>query len=134
LIIARFVTIGKEPQQNISDKGSEFCCRFIHVREDILLTENTNMYTGTSISDKDTTLSKNIDIKGAIALSFVIVSFLITLQLMGKSTTFSNLIQIIIFSVTSIVSLILFVRIEQKATFPLIDFKLLKNTTYSLQI
>ena len=128
LIIARFVTVGKE-QQYISNKGSEFCCRFTHVRRDILLTENTNMYTVTSINNKDKTLSKNIDIKGAIALSFVIVSFLITLQLMEKSTTFSNLIQIIIFSVTSVVSLILFVRIEQKTRFPLIDFKLLKHTT-----
>jgi MFS family permease len=127
-IIARFVTIGKE-QQNISNKGSEFCCRFTHVRRDILLTENTNMYTVASINDKDTTLSKSIDIKGAIALSLVIVSFLITLQLMEKSTTFRNLIQIIIFSVTSIVCLILFVRIEQKTSFPLIDFKLLKHTT-----
>ena len=125
LIIARFVTVGKE-QQYISNKGSEFCCRFTHVRRDILLTENTNMYTVTSINNKDKTLSKNIDIKGAIALSFVIVSFLITLQLMEKST---NLIQIIIFSVTSVVSLILFVRIEQKTSFPLIDFKLLKHKT-----
>ena len=125
LIIARFVTVGKE-QQYISNKGSEFCYRFTHVRRDILLTENTNMYTVTSINNKDKTLSKNIDIKGAIALSFVIVSFLITLQLMEKST---NLIQIIIFSVTSVVSLILFVRIEQKTSFPLIDFKLLKHTT-----
>ena len=114
---------------NISNKGSEFCCRFTHVRRDILLTENTNMYTVTSINNKDKTLSKNIDIKGAIALSFVIVSFLIALQLMEKSTTFSNLIQIIIFSVTSVVSLILFVRIEQKTSFPLIDFKLLKHRT-----
>jgi MFS family permease len=127
-IIARFVTIGKE-QQNISNKGSEFCCRFTHVRRDILLTENTNIYTVANINDKDTTLSRSIDIKGAIALSLVIVSFLITLQLMEKSTTFSNLIQIIIFSVTSIVCLILFVRIEQKTSFPLIDFKLLKHTT-----
>ena len=128
LIIARFVTVGKE-QQYVSDKGAEFCCRFTHVRQDILLTENTNMYTVTSTNNKDKTLSKNIDIKGAIALSFVIVSFLIALQLMEKSTTFSNLIQIIIFSVTSVVSLILFVRIEQKTSFPLIDFKLLKHRT-----
>jgi MFS family permease len=128
LIIARFVTVGKE-QQYISNKGSEFCCRFTHVRRDILLTENTSVYTVTSINNKDKTLSKNIDIKGAIALSFVIVSFLIALQLMEKSTTFSNLIQIIIFSVTSVVSLILFVRIEQKTSFPLIDFKLLKHRT-----
>ena len=48
---------------------------------------------------------------------------------MEKSTTSSNLIQIIIFSVTSVVCLIVFVRIEQKTSFPLIDFKLLKHKT-----
>jgi hypothetical protein len=35
--------------------------------------------------------------------------------------------QIVIFSVASIVSLFLFVVIEKKAPFPLIDFKLLKE-------
>jgi MFS family permease len=39
----------------------------------------------------------------------------------------SNLIQIITFSVVSIVSLFIFIAVEKKAPFPLIDFKLLKN-------
>ena len=39
----------------------------------------------------------------------------------------SNLIQIIIFSIASIVSLVLFITVEKKTPFPLIDFKLLKN-------
>ena len=125
LIIARFVRVGKE-QQYVSNKASEFCCRFTHVRRDILLTENT---TVTSISNNDKTLSKSIDIKGAITLSFVIVSFLIALQFLEKPITFSNLIQIILFSVASVVSLVLFVRIEQKTSFPLIDFKMLKHRT-----
>ena len=123
LIIARFVRVGEE-QQFVSNKASEFCCKFTHVRQDILLTENT---TVTSISNNDKALSKSLDIKGAITLSFVIISFLITIQFLEKPITFSNLIQIILFSIASVVSLVLFIRIEQKTKFPLIDFKILKN-------
>ena len=118
-----------ERQQLVSNKGSEFCCTFTHVRKDILLTENTNTYAVTNVNNADARLSKCLDIKGAVTLSVTIVSFLITLQLLEKPTISNNLIQIIIFSIASVASLILFVRIEKKATFPLIDFKLLKNKT-----
>lgn len=125
LIISRFVRVGKE-QQYVSDKASEFCCRFIHVRQDILLTENTTVI---NTSNNGTTLSKtkSIDIKGAISLSLVIVSFLVTLQYLEKPITFTNLMQIVLFTITSVVSLVWFVRIEKNANFPLIDFKILKN-------
>ena len=86
LIIARFVRVAKE-QQYVSNKGSEFCCRFTHVRQDILLTKNTTVI---SSNNNGTTLSKSIEIKGAITLSFVIVSILITLQFLEKPITFSN--------------------------------------------
>ncbi|MGG6460452.1 MAG: MFS transporter [Candidatus Eiseniibacteriota bacterium] len=126
LVIARFVRVGKE-QQSVSNKASEFCCRFTHVRQDILLTENTTVL---SISnDEMTTLgkSKSIDIKGALTLSFVIVSFLVTLQFLEKPLSFFDLIQIVLFSIASVVSLVVFVRIEQKTNFPLIDFRILKD-------
>jgi MFS family permease len=131
-IIAKFVRVREtERQQLVSNKGSEFCCTFTHVRKDILLTENTNTntYTVASINNEGARLSKSLDIKGAITLSVVIVSFLITLQLLEKLSASNNLIQIILFSIVSVVSLILFVMIEKKASFPLIDFKLLKNKT-----
>jgi MFS family permease len=125
LIIVKFVRVGKE-QQQVSDKASEFCCRFIHVRHDILLTENTAF---TNLSNIDTVLSepKSIDIKGAITLSFLVISFLITLQFLEKPITSINLIQIALFSTISIISLVLFVRIEKNTNFPLIEFKILKN-------
>src|SRR5919106_629206 len=129
-IITKFVYVREQEQQQlVSNKASEFCCRFIHVRQDILLTENTSTYTSSISSENTDTrqrLSKNIDIKGAITLSIAIISFLITLQLLEKAGS-NNLIQIIMFSVASIISLFLFVVIEKKAPFPLIDFKLLKN-------
>lgn len=131
-IIAKFVYVKQlEQKQLVSNKASEFCCRFTHVRRDILLSENTNQYdTNTNIDnanlDGKQKLSKSIDIKGAVTLSAAIISFLVTLQLLEKVSS-NNLTQIIIFSVASIVSLFLFMAVEKKAPFPLIDFKLLKN-------
>jgi MFS family permease len=130
-IIAKFVSV-KEPEQQqlVSNKASEFCCTFTHIRKDILLTENTSSITdGISnniLDSRSQKLSKSIDIKGAITLSITTVSFLITLQLLENAGS-NNLIQIVTFSAASIVSLFLFIAIEKKVPFPLIDFKLLKN-------
>ena len=129
-IITKFVYVkGIEQKQLISNKASEFCCRFTHVRQDILLTENTSTYASSTSNDNTDSkqiVSKSIDIKGAITLSAAIISFLVTLQLLEKAGS-NNLIQIITFSVASIVSLFIFIAVEKKAPFPLIDFKLLKN-------
>ena len=112
-IIAKFVHIKEiELQQSVSNKGSEFCCRFTHVRKDILLTENTNTFAVSDINIKGSRLSKYLDIKGALTLSITIVSFLITLQLLETHAIPNNLFQIILFSSVSFISLILFV--EQK--------------------
>src|SRR6266540_2130379 len=65
-IIAKFVYVKKVGQQQaVSNKGAEFCCRFIHVRPDILLSENTNSYANVSYDSIDSKqkLSKNIDIR-----------------------------------------------------------------------
>ena len=131
VMIAKFVHVRELAQQQlVSNKASEFCCRFTHIRKDILLTENANTTYTDGISkdslDSKPKISKSIDIKGAITLSAAIISFLVTLQLLEKAGS-SNLIQIITFSVASIVSLFIFIAVEKKAPFPLIDFKLLKN-------
>ena len=127
-IIVKFVHVRELEQQMVSNKASEFCCRFTHVRQDILLTENTNTNTNTSNDNSKSKqrLNKSIDIKGAITLSAAVISFLFTLQLLEKAGS-NNFTQIIILSFASIVSLILFIAVEKKAPFPLIDFKLLKN-------
>ncbi|HEX9319120.1 MAG TPA: MFS transporter [Nitrososphaeraceae archaeon] len=128
-IIAKFVYVKKVGQQQaVSNKGAEFCCRFIHVRPDILLSENTNSYANVSYDSIDSKqkLSKNIDIRGAAALSVAIISFLITLQLLERAGP-NNILEIVIFSVLTLISLFLFIVVENKVPFPLIDFKLLKN-------
>ena len=87
-IIAKFVYVKQlEQKQLVSNKASEFCCRFTHVRQDILLSENTNQYATTIGSDNlenKQKLSKSIDVKGAVTLSAPIISFLVTLQLLEK--------------------------------------------------
>ena len=134
-VIGKFVHVKEvERQQLVSNKGSEFCCTFTHVRKDILLTENTNTYAVAGINNEDTIPSKSLDIKGALTLSVTIVMFLVTLQLFENHASSNNLIQIIVFSSVSIISLILFVKIEKKTRFPLIDFKnYLKIRPYFLQ-
>jgi len=78
-IISKFlhIKVDHETSTSISDKNTEFCCRFIHVRKDILPSE--------SISSSSSKISKNnkstIGIMGAITLSITIISFLIALQL-----------------------------------------------------
>ena len=79
---------------------------------------------------------KNIDIKGAIALTFTISSFLISITLLGNSYSSdvndanndtTNLSLVILFSVISVLSLFLFVLFQRRTHNPLIDLNLLKD-------
>ncbi|HZD34738.1 MAG TPA: MFS transporter [Nitrososphaeraceae archaeon] len=134
-LIKKYITLKEdETLHTVSDKSSEFCCRFIHVRKDILLSENRVHENGKLENhylndDKKERLSlRSIDLKGALALSVTVVSFLILLQFMEKGSTPSTyLIQIVTFSSISILSLIFFVIVEKSTPMPLIDFKLLTN-------
>jgi MFS family permease len=88
-----------------------------------------------------TTRTKSIDIKGAITLAIIVISFLIVFSYLGTGSSSSSdgrvgedriintpPIQIIIgFLITGIISLILFIAIEKRTKSPLIDFKLLSN-------
>lgn len=125
-IIKKFIDVKEnEKQHTVSDKNSEFCCRFIHVRKDILLSESGNQQE--SIVKRDNQLHHSIDIMGAITLSITIVSFLILLQLLEKASLSNNFTEVAILSMAAIISLVLFVIIERKTETPLIDFKLLTN-------
>ena len=94
--------------------------RFINVKEQ---EENNNNIIS---------LSKNIDIKGAIALTVTISSFLISITLLGNSDSadFNNTKNsslVILFSVLSIISLFIFILFQRRTHIPLIDLNLLKD-------
>jgi MFS family permease len=75
--------------------------------------------------------ANQIDIRGAITLAITVTSFLLVLTFMetsGSGTVGSPSSQIVLaFLVVGIIALILFVIIERRAKYPLIDFKLLLN-------
>jgi MFS family permease len=126
VIITKFVSVRKQEGQLVSNKASEFCCRFVHVRKDILLTENAITPKNNNSYNSESELKKGIDIKGSVTLAITVISFLTTIQFFEQAST-NNSFQIVIFSIVTVVSLSLFVFIEKKSPVPLIDFKLLTN-------
>jgi MFS family permease len=129
--ITRFIHLDTDKATRISDKNTEFCCRFIHVRRDILISESssatTRKYADSNISSIDR--NRNIDLMGAITLSITVVSFLVALQFIQtvSASDSSNVLIVIGFVAAAIIALSFFIIIERKANSPLIDFKLLIN-------
>ena len=114
----------------ISDKNSEFCCKFIHIRRDILLSESNireNELLEETPTSGDIKLHRSIDIQGAVALSVTIVSFLVLLKLIVNASLTNSIFEITILAMVTIFSLVFFVKIERNTKAPLIDFKLLAN-------
>jgi MFS family permease len=78
---------------------------------------------GMKSSDDQT---RSIDVKGVIALSATITSFLMALSFFDTNDVTSS-IQIIIFMSIGIISLMLFVIIERKSDYPIVNLQLLTN-------
>lgn len=71
--------------------------------------------------------AKGIDIRGAIALSATIISFLIALTLVQSGANSENLPQIVASFVASAISLAVFTVLERRIIPPLLDLRLLKH-------
>ena len=99
LVIAKFVKENKEP---VAAKAPE------------------------SISDKKSR-SFSIDVKGVLALSVTITSFLVALTLIQIGMSAENLPQIVAAFVVSAISLSIFVAIERRSLPPFLDLRLLKH-------
>jgi MFS family permease len=135
--ISRFIHIkADQVTAPISDKNTEFCCRFTHVRKDVLLSESSGSTTATIAeysSSPSTSVSKknkpNIDVIGAITLSVTVISFLVALQFIQTTTSAAapNILIVVGFGAAAIISLTFFIMVERRTDSPLIDFKLLVN-------
>ncbi|MGB6628641.1 MAG: MFS transporter [Nitrososphaeraceae archaeon] len=129
--ISRFIHIDMDKATaRISDKNTEFCCRFIHVRRDILLSESSS--TTTEYDSRSRSINKNksnIDMMGAITLSITVISFLVALQFIQtvNAAPSANLPIVIGFGAAAIISLSFFIMVERKAISPLIDLNLFVN-------
>ena len=134
--ISRFIHIKADQiTAPISDKNTEFCCRFTHVRKDILLSESSSGNTtiaeyssspSNSVSKKN---KPNIDVMGAITLSVTVISFLVALQFIQTtiSAAAPNILIVVVFGAAAIISLTFFIMVERRTDSPLIDFQLLIN-------
>jgi MFS family permease len=120
----------QQPQQTKVQKsklGTEYCCVFTKIGNEEeqeyfhpKINEVDNRGADLSMIDdknnSNSSILKKIDIKGAIALSATIISFLMTLTFLGNihsSSTMSGFIPVFIFSIVSIVSLMLFIVVER---------------------
>jgi MFS family permease len=107
--ISRFIHIDMDKATaRISDKNTEFCCRFIHVGRDILLSESSS--TTTEYDSRSRSINKNkstIDMMGAtITLSITVISFLVALQFMQtvNAAPSENVSIVISFGAAAIIS------------------------------
>jgi hypothetical protein len=99
----------------------------------IFVKENRRPDHAITVKSPESTLNKkqtslSIDIKGVLALSVTISSFIIALTLIQIGINSENLPQIAGAFVTSAISLIVFVIIERRAKPPFFDLKLLRHT------
>ena len=102
LMIAKFVKDNSELDQSITAKAPE-------------ITSNKNH------------LSFSIDIKGVLALSATITSFLFALTLIQIGVSSENLPQIVATFIVSAISLSVFVLLERRIVPPFLDLRLLRH-------
>jgi MFS family permease len=102
LMIAKFVKDNSELDQSITAKAPE-------------ITSNKNH------------LSFSIDIKGVLALSATITSFLFALTLIQIGVSSENLPQIVATFIASAISLSVFVLLERRIVPPFLDLRLLRH-------
>jgi MFS family permease len=85
--------------------------------------------TQQSTDKKKQHMSPTIDIKGALALSITVISFLVALTVVQSGINSKTLPQIEIAFIASAISLAIFVLIERRVASPLVDMRLLKDKT-----
>src|SRR5919197_3428500 len=121
LIIRRLINVDDGDQQQQQGQKQSQIVEDKNIREIKKNTEN--------ISDKKS--ANQIDIKGAITLATMVTSFLLVLTFIetsGSNTNSSSSTQVLVpFLILGIVSFVLFVVIEKRAKYPLVDFKLMLN-------
>jgi MFS family permease len=81
----------------------------------------------TTAYNKKQVSSFSIDIKGVLALSATITSFLIALTLIQTGVSSENLLQIVAAFVASAISLCIFVLLERRIVQPFLDLRLLRH-------
>jgi MFS family permease len=93
----------------------------------VQISDHGNTHQSTDKKKQHT--SPTIDIKGALALSITVISFLVALTQVQSGINSKTLPQIEIAFIASAISLAVFVLIERRVPSPLVDMRLLKDKT-----
>jgi MFS family permease len=98
--------------------------KFVRENKQQLITVPVKSQEGIS---KKKWMSPSIDVKGALALSATVITFLMALTLVETGINSETLPQIEAAFVVSVISLAIFVIIERRIATPLVDLRLLKD-------
>ena len=139
LIIRHFIHLNEDDeqkqqyQQRRQQQQQQQQLRNVDKKNSYKIIDNVNSTNGKSAANQ-------IDIKGAITLAVTITSFLLVLTFIETSISSGNTssidnsyninntsTQILPFIIAGIVSLILFIIIESRSKYPLVDFRLMLN-------
>jgi MFS family permease len=146
LIIQRFIHVNEGHDQQYQQQTQKRS-KIVERDNDIDNTNNNNQPKKASSNSSNEKLSNQIDVKGALTLAATVASFLLVLTFMetsgvNDSTTsiisnsYDNTMKnnnnssaqaLIPFLTLGIISFILFVVIERRAKYPLVDFRLMLN-------
>ena len=104
-------------------------------RQEVRSIQNIGIGIKTRTNFGSKSSGSQIDIKGAITLALTVTSFLLVLTYMetgnlgngsnGNASYFS--LEVVSFLITGIISFILFIMIERRAKYPLVDLRLMLN-------
>jgi MFS family permease len=147
LIIRRFIHVNEGDDQQYQQQTQKRS-KIVEEDNDIDNTKNNNQPKKMNNSNSNKKPPNQIDVKGAIALAVTVASFLLVLTFMETSGTNDSTTSIISnsydndhiknnnnssaqalipFLTLGIISFILFVVIERRAKYPLVDFRLMLN-------
>jgi MFS family permease len=131
VVVKKIIHASEEEKQGTSEKSNlnfDYCCVFTKLSEEQLISQSkgndnhVQVQEAASSRRRTSNFIRNLDVKGAITLALTITSFLLALSYLEDINT-NNLILIIVFSVTAVISLLLFVVVERRS------FKTMTATT-----
>jgi MFS family permease len=131
VVVKKIIHASEEEKQGTSEKSNlnfDYCCVFTKLSEEQLISQSkgndnhVQVQEAASSRSRTSNFIRNLDVKGAITLALTITSFLLALSYLEDINT-NNLILIIVFSVTAVISLLLFVVVERRS------FKTMTATT-----
>jgi MFS family permease len=120
-VVKKIIHASEEEKQGASEKSNlnfDYCCVFTKLREEQLISRSggndnhVEMQKVASSRSRTSNFIRNLDVKGAITLAVTITSFLLALSYLEDINS-NNLIPLIIFSVTAIISLLMFIVVER---------------------